>query len=433
MKKIPLHWSILLGMTFGVLVGVIFTTFESGPQMISHWVKPFGTIFINALKLIAMPLILGSLIKGVSDLKDISRLSTMGGRTIGIYIMTTVVAVMIGLIMVNTIKPGKSISEKTRQELLETYQSDAEEKQAVAQKQKDTGPLQALVDLVPDNIFKATTENGNMLQVIFFALFFGIGLILIPAEKSKPVKDFFDAFNEVILKLIDLIMLVAPYGVFALLAALVVESPSLDLFSALGMYALTLVIGLFLMGLFYLLLVRIIVKFKPKKFIEGIAPAQLLAFSTSSSAATLPVTMDRVEEYLGVDEEVVSFVLPIGATINMDGTSLYQAVAAVFIAQAFGMDLSVGTQLGIIITATLASIGAAAVPGAGMVMLVIVLGQAGIPEAGLALIFAIDRPLDMCRTVVNITGDASVSMMVAKSVGKLSKYPKKNGHRLNQK
>ena len=433
MKKIPLHWSILLGMTLGVLVGVIFTTFESGPQVISHWLKPFGTIFINALKLIAMPLILGSLIKGVSDLKDISRLSTMGGRTIGIYIMTTVVAVMIGLIMVNTIKPGKSISEKTRQELVETYQSDAEEKQAVAQKQKDAGPLQALVDLVPDNIFKATTENGNMLQVIFFALFFGIGLILIPAEKSKPVKDFFDAFNEVILKLIDLIMLVAPYGVFALLAALVVESPSLDLFSALGMYALTLVIGLFLMVLFYLLLVRIIVKFKPKKFIEGIAPAQLLAFSTSSSAATLPVTMDRVEEYLGVDEEVASFVLPIGATINMDGTSLYQAVAAVFIAQAFGMDLSVGTQLGIIITATLASIGAAAVPGAGMVMLVIVLGQAGIPEAGLALIFAIDRPLDMCRTVVNITGDASVSMMVAKSIGKLSKYPKKNGHRLNQK
>ena len=433
MKKIPLHWSILLGMTFGVLVGVIFTTFESGPQMISHWVKPFGTIFINALKLIAMPLILGSLIKGVSDLKDISRLSRMGGRTIGIYIMTTVVAVMIGLIMVNTIKPGKSISEETRQELFIAYQSDAEEKQAVAQKQKDAGPLQALVDLVPDNIFKATTENGNMLQVIFFALFFGIGLILIPAEKSKPVKDFFDAFNEVILKLIDLIMLVAPYGVFALLAALVVESPSLELFSALGMYALTLVIGLFLMGLFYLLLVRIIVKFKPKKFIEGIAPAQLLAFSTSSSAATLPVTMDRVEEYLGVDEEVASFVLPIGATINMDGTSLYQAVAAVFIAQAFGMDLSVGTQLGIIMTATLASIGAAAVPGAGMVMLVIVLGQAGIPEAGLALIFAIDRPLDMCRTVVNITGDASVSMMVAKSVGKLSKYPKKNGYWLNQK
>lgn len=424
MKKIPLHWSIMLGMVLGVLVGAIFTQFESGPQLISNWVKPFGTIFINALKLIAMPLILASLIKGVSDLKDISKLSLMGGRTIGIYIITTVAAVMIGLIMVNTIKPGTSISEKTRQELVVAYQSDAAEKQADAQKQKDAGPLQALVDIVPSNIFKATTDNGNMLQVIFFALFFGIGLILIPAEKAKAVKDFFDAFNEIILKLIDLIMLVAPYGVFALLAALVVESPSLDLFRALGMYALTLLIGLFLMGLFYLLLVRVFVKFNPKKFLEGIAPAQLLAFSTSSSAATLPVTMERVEEHLGVDEEVASFVLPVGATINMDGTSLYQAVAAVFIAQAFGMDLSIVTQLGIIMTATLASIGAAAVPGAGMVMLVIVLGQAGIPEAGLALIFAIDRPLDMCRTVVNITGDASVSMMVAKSVGKLHLRPK---------
>lgn len=424
MKKIPLHWSIMLGMILGVLVGGIFTQFESGPQLISHWVKPFGTIFINALKLIAMPLILASLIKGVSDLKDISKLSLMGGRTIGIYIITTVSAVMIGLIMVNTIKPGNSISEKTRRELVVAYQSDAAEKQAVAQKQKDAGPLQALVELVPSNIFKATIDNGNMLQVIFFALFFGIGLILIPYEKAKAVKDFFDAFNEVILKLIDLIMLVSPYGVFALLAALVVESPSLDLFRALGMYALTLLIGLFLMSLFYLLLVRVFVKFKPKKFLEGIAPAQLLAFSTSSSAATLPVTMERVEEHLGVDKEVASFVLPVGATINMDGTSLYQAVAAVFIAQAFGMDLSIVTQMGIIMTATLASIGAAAVPGAGMVMLVIVLGQAGIPEAGLALIFAIDRPLDMCRTVVNITGDASVSMMVAKSIGKLHQRPK---------
>ena len=317
-----------------------------------------------------------------------------------------------------------SIAEETREELVAAYSSDAAEKQAVAKKQKEAGPLQALVDLVPDNIFKATTENGNMLQVIFFALFFGIGLILIPPEKAKPVKDFFDAFNEVILKLIDLIMMAAPYGVFALLVALVVESPNLDLFRALGMYAITLLIGLALMIGMYSLLLRLYVKIKPSKFLQGIAPAQLLAFSTSSSAATLPVTMERVEEHLGVDEEVASFVLPIGATINMDGTSLYQAVAAVFIAQAFGMDLSLGAQLGIILTATLASIGAAAVPGAGMVMLVIVLGQAGIPEAGLALIFAIDRPLDMCRTVVNVTGDAAVSMMVAKSVGKLKKNPK---------
>ncbi len=423
MKKLPLHWSIMLGMILGVLVGILFSQFQGGSQWISDWVKPFGTIFINALKLIAMPLILGSLIKGVSDLKDISKLSLMGGRTIGVYVLTTVVAVVIGLFLVNVVRPGNQISENTRQELVVTYQTDAAEKQAVADQQRDAGPLQALVDLVPDNIFKATTENRNMLQVIFFALFFGIGLILIPTEKATPVKVFFDAFNEVILKLIDLIMIAAPYGVFALLAALVAESPSLDLFRALGLYAITLVAGLVLMVLFYLFLVRFFVGYAPLKFLKEISPAQLLAFSTSSSAATLPVTMERVEEHLGVGEEVASFVLPIGATINMDGTSLYQAVAAVFIAQAFGMDLGVLAQLGIILTATLASIGAAAVPGAGMVMLVIVLGQAGIPEAGLALIFAIDRPLDMCRTVVNITGDASVSMLVAKSVGKLRKEP----------
>ena len=425
MKKLPLHLRIILGMLLGVICGAVFTKFENGNAFILDWVKPFGTIFINALKLIAMPLIISSLIKGVSDLKDISRLSLMGGRTIGIYLITTIIAVSIGLIIVNTIRPGNSISESTRMDLIAAYETDAGEKQAVAKKQKESGPLQALVDLVPDNIFKATTENVNMLQVIFFALFFGVGLILIPPKKAKPVKDFFDGFNEVILKLIDLIMLVAPFGVFALLATLIVESPSLDIFLALGLYTFTLVAGLTSMIIIYTLLVKIYVKIKPSKFIRGISPAQLLAFSTSSSAATLPVTMERVEEHLGVDEEVASFVLPVGATINMDGTSLYQAVAAVFIAQAFGMDLSLGTQLGIIITATLASIGAAAVPSAGMVMLVIVLGQAGIPEAGLALIFAIDRPLDMCRTVVNITGDASVSMIVAKSLGKLKQQKKK--------
>ncbi len=423
MKKLALHWQILIGMFAGVVLGVLLSFTDWGPQLIKDWIKPFGTIFINLLKLIAMPLILASLIKGVSDLKDISKLSAMGGRTIGIYLFTTILAVILGLVLVNTIQPGKSIQEETRQELMMAYEDNASEKRAAAAQQREAGPLQPLVDIVPDNIFKATTNNRNMLQVIFFAVFFGIGLILIPPEKAAPVKAFFDAFNEVILKLIDLIMLAAPYGVFALLAALVVESPSLDLFQALGMYAITLLIGLFLMIVVYTILVRLVTGKTPSFFLNGIAPAQLLAFSTSSSAATLPVTMERVEEHLGVDEEVASFVLPIGATINMDGTSVYQAVAAVFIAQAFGLDLTLGTQLGIILTATLASIGAAAVPGAGMVMLVIVLGQAGIPEAGLALIFAIDRPLDMCRTITNVTGDAAVSMMVAKSVGKLKEEP----------
>ncbi|WP_026916228.1 dicarboxylate/amino acid:cation symporter [Christiangramia portivictoriae] len=416
MKKLALHWQILLGMAAGVIFGLIMTNFSWGPDFTEDWIKPFGNIFINALKLIAVPLILASLIKGISDLKDISKLSKMGTRTIATYIVTTVIAVSIGLLIVNLIAPGKAISEETRSDLIASYEGDASVRITDAQKQKDAGPLQALEDLVPSNIFGAASDNGNMLQVIFFAIFFGLGLILIPEKTAKPVKDFFDGFNEVILKMIDLIMLTAPYGVFALLAALVVESPSADLFAALAMYALTVLIGLALMIGVYILLVWIFTKNTPSFFLNGIGPAQLLAFSTSSSAATLPVTMERVEEHMGVNKEVTSFVLPIGATINMDGTSLYQAVAAVFIAQAFGMDLTLGAQLGIIATATLASIGSAAVPGAGMVMLVIVLAQAGIPEAGLALIFAVDRPLDMCRTTVNVTGDAAVSLMVAKSV-----------------
>jgi proton glutamate symport protein len=420
MKRIALHWQILIGMLAGVLFALGMTQFSWGPKFVTDWIKPFGNIFINSLKLIAVPLILASLIKGVSDLKDISKLSKMGGRTIGTYVVTTIIAVSIGLTVVNLVKPGTSISEDTRNELMASYSGDATERISQAEKQKEAGPLRALEDLVPGNIFKAATDNGKMLQVIFFAVFFGIGLILIPEAKAQPVKNFFDGFNEVILKLIDLIMIAAPYGVFALLAALVVEAPSADLFIALLWYAICVIMGLLLMMAVYILFVWIFTRKTPGFFLNGIIPAQLLAFSTSSSAATLPVTMERVEEHLGVDDEVTSFVLPIGATINMDGTSLYQAVAAVFIAQAFGMDLSFSTQLGIIATATLASIGSAAVPGAGMVMLVIVLAQAGIPEAGLALIFAVDRPLDMCRTVVNVTGDASVSMLVAKSVGKLS-------------
>ena len=426
MKKLALHWKILLGMLVGVLFALLLTNFDWGASFIGDWIKPFGTIFISSLKLIAIPLILAALIKGISDLKDISSLSKMGMRTISIYVVTTVIAVSIGLTVVSLIQPGKTINEDTRNELVEAYGGDADAKLQAAAAQKDAGPLQALIDLVPSNIVSAASSNRNMLQVIFFAVFFGISLILIPQEKAKTVKDFFDGLNEVILKMVDLIMLAAPYGVFALMAALVVEAPSADLFAALGMYAISVVFGLLVMVVFYIVLVKVFTKKSPRFFFNGIAPAQLLAFSTSSSAATLPVTMERVTEHLGVEEEVSSFVLPIGATINMDGTSLYQAVAAVFIAQAFGMDLSFTTQLGIIATATLASIGSAAVPGAGMVMLVGVLGYAGIPEAGLALIFAVDRPLDMCRTVINVTGDATVSMLVAKSQGKLGEPKIKN-------
>ena len=419
MKKLALHWKILLGMLAGVLFALLLTNFGWGALFIGDWIKPFGTIFISSLELIAIPLILAALIKGIADLKDISSLSKMGVRTIFTYVVTTVIAVSIGLTVVSLIQPGKTINDDTRTELIEAYGGDADAKLQAAQAQRESGPLQALIDLVPSNIVSAASSNRNMLQVIFFAVFFGICLILIPEEKAKTVKDFFEGLNEVILKMVDLIMLAAPFGVFALMAALVVEAPSPDLFAALAMYGMSVVFGLLLMVVFYIVLVKVFTKKSPKFFLQGIAPAQLLAFSTSSSAATLPVTMERVTEHLGVEEEVSSFVLPIGATINIDGTSLYQAVAAVFIAQAFGMDLSFGTQLGIIATATLASIGSAAVPGAGMVMLVGVLGYAGIPEAGLALIFAVDRPLDMCRTVINVTGDATVSMLVAKSQNKL--------------
>lgn len=420
MKKVPLYIKIIAGMLAGVLFAIVAIQFSGGVKFTRDWIKPFGNIFINMLKLIAVPLILASMIKGVSDLKDISKLSRMGLRSVVLYLFTTVFAVCLGLVIVNIIKPGASISEETRTQMLSAYGGDANKKQQEAVQQQGSGPLKFLEDIVPDNIINAASTNSTMLQVIFFALFLGISLILIPAERAKPVKDFFDSFNEVILKMIDLIMKIAPFGVFALMAALVAESPGFEIFKALGKYALTVLIGLvILIFIFYPVLIFLFTKRNPIQFIKQVYPAQLLAFSTSSSAATLPVTMETVEKRVGVDNEVSSFVLPIGATVNMDGTSLYQAVAAVFIAQAFGMDLGLTAQLGIIVTATLASIGSAAVPSAGMVMLVIVLAQAGIPEAGLALIFAVDRPLDMVRTVANVTSDCTVATIVAKSIGKL--------------
>jgi len=419
MKKIALHWKIIIGMVLGVLFGLLMSNFDQfGKQLISDWIKPFGTIFINCLKLIAIPLILASLIKGISDLKDITKLSKMGGVTITTYIITTVIAVSVGLVVVNIIKPGNTISEETRVELINAYEDDADKKREVAAKTKKSGPLQPIIDIVPSNIISAASDNKNMLQIIFFSIIFGVSMILIPVKKAKPIKDFFDSLNEVILKIIDLIMHFAPYGVFALLATLIVEAPKWDLLKSLLLYSITLLIGLFTLICIYIVIVRLFIKKNPQFFLNGILPAQLVAFSTSSSAATLPVTMDRVHNNLNVPKEVSSFVLPIGATINMDGTAVYQAIAAVFIAQTFGLDLTLGAQLGIIVTATLASIGAAAVPSAGIIVLVIVLAQAGIPEAGLALIFAVDRPLDMCRTVVNITGDATVSMLVDKIISK---------------
>jgi Na+/H+-dicarboxylate symporter len=417
--KLALHWKILIGMILGLVFGYLMKNMEL-KEVVVDWIKPFGTIFINLLKMIAVPLIVVSLIVGLSDLKDISKLSKLGGRTVVLYLFTTVSAVSIGLVLANLIRPGDYINEESRKSLLDGFAGDAAQKIELAEKAKNSGPLQPLVDVVPENLFLAMTDNASMLQVILFVILMGIGLILIDENKAKPVVDFFKGLNDVILKIIDIIMMFSPVGVFALMAALMVEIPDFSTLNALVVYALTVVIGLLIMTfVVYPTLLITLAKYSPVKFFKAISPAQLLAFSTSSSAATLPVTMERVTEHVGVDEEVSSFVLPLGATVNMDGTSLYQAVAAIFIAQAMGIPLDLPTQLMIIVTATLASIGSAAVPSAGMVMLVIVLGQAGIPEAGLALIFAIDRPLDMCRTVVNVTSDATVATVVAKSVGKL--------------
>ncbi|AXT49456.1 dicarboxylate/amino acid:cation symporter [Aquimarina sp. BL5] len=426
MKKLALHWQIMIGMIAGILFGFLMTQFSWGKGFTGDWIAPLGTIFVNLLKLIAVPLILASLIKGISDLKDISKFKKIGGRTIIIYVLTTVIAITIGLLLVNVMKPGNGITPETIEKLTTEYASSAKisERIAEAGRQKESGPLQFVVDMVPQNAIKAMSDNKMMLQVIFFAIFLGISMLLIKEEQSNPLKKFFDSLNEVVLKMVDLIMLTAPFAVFALLANVVVTSDDPDILLALLRYAGVVVFGLALMIVFYCILVSVITKKPPFWFLKQISPAQLLAFSTSSSAATLPVTMERVEEHIGVDKEVSSFVLPVGATINMDGTSLYQAVASVFIMQVLWPEgLTFSNQITIVLTALLASIGSAAVPGAGMVMLVIVLEAIGFPSdklpIGLALIFAVDRPLDMLRTTVNVTGDATVAMIVAKSVGKL--------------
>jgi len=424
MKKLALHWKIIIGMVLGIIFGFIMNS-VNGQQFVSDWIAPFGKIFINLLKLIAVPLILASLIKGISDLKDISKIKAMGLRTILIYVGTTLVAIVIGLSIVNVVKPGAGMPQETIENIKLKYANDAgvTDKLMKASAQQDAGPLQALVDIFPSNIFQSMA-NASMLQIIFFALFVGICLLLIGEKKAKPMIDIFDSLNEVVMKMVDLIMLFAPYAVFALMANVIIAFDDTTILVKLLQYAFCVVGGLILMIGFYMLLVKIYGKKSPFWFLSKISPAQLLAFSTSSSAATLPVTMERVEEHVGVDKEVSGFVLPVGATVNMDGTSLYQGIAAVFIMQVIWPEgLSFTNQLVIVFTALLASIGSAAVPSAGMVMLVIVLESINFPSEllpiGLALIFAVDRPLDMCRTVVNVTGDATVSLLVAKSLGKL--------------
>ena len=476
MKKIALHWKILIGLLLGVLWAILSSIF-GWSEFTLNWIDPFGTIFINLLKLVAVPLVLFSIIKGITNLSDITRLGRLGSKTILIYVLTTMFAVTVGLSLVNLIKPGNQTQERMLIDnrisyelwvesnpnvdymdndirlLQDTSQSiqnrvsivqkristegDLMIEDIISDKQKETlnktqssRPLQFFVDMIPDNIFKSLNSNGLMLQVIFFAIFFGIVLMLISKDKAKPLIALVDGFNEVFLKMVDLIMRAAPFFVFALLAGVISKMAGneqdafvkvIGIFKILGWYSLVVVLGLFIMAfIFYPLLIRLFARnISYGEFFRKISPAQLLAFSTSSSVATLPVTMDCVQDNLKIPKETASFVLPIGATVNMDGTSLYQAVAVIFLAQFHMVDLSISQQLIIVLTATLASIGAAAVPSAGLIMMILVLESVGLNPAWIAIVFPIDRLLDMCRTVVNVTGDATVATIVASTEGQL--------------
>jgi Na+/H+-dicarboxylate symporter len=419
------HWRIIFGLVLGIIYGVIAAA-AGWAQFTEDWISPFGTIFLNALKLIGVPLVLGSLVTGVASLSDIQKLSRIGGRTIAIYIGTTAIAVSIGLAAVNLIKPGNQVPEQLRIELQETYAADVEQGAAGASETRARGPLRIVVDLIPENFFAAASDNRNMLQVVIIAIVIGIGLIQLPDAKARPLIDVFDSLSHLVIRLVDLVMIIVPLGVFALIADTITsvagDDPSriTQLLGALGLYVITVIGGLALHVIVtYGALIKFWTPISFKTFLQGIAPAQLVGFSTSSSAATLPVTMERCEEKLGVAEEISSFVLPLGATINMDGTALYQAVAAVFIAQSLGIELGLVAQLTIILTAVMASIGTPSVPGAGTIMLIIVLEAIGVPSAGIALILGVDRILDMLRTAANVTGDATVSMVIAHAEGQL--------------
>lgn len=467
----PLHWRIVIGLIAGIIYSLVSIQLEWN-QFTLNWIDPFGVIFIRLLKFIAVPLVLFSIISGVSTLPDPAKLGRMGIKTLAAFLFTTVTAISIGLVFTNLFKPGEFISEEQRiknrikyeiwagqtpgvrildgqnfsaDPRYSTYAGEAaalleketgnqtvESRKQAAESFKTSGPLQFFVDMVPDNIFAALSDGKNMLQVIFFALFFGIVTMFLPKETMKPVLDIINGANEVFLKMVEWIMEAAPVFVFALMAGVLAKmadttAEAIEIFKGLLSYSLVLVAGLAtLVAFFYPGLILLFVrKISYTAFFRRISPAQFLAFSTSSSAATLPVTMECVRDNLGVSKSVTNFVLPIGATVNMDGTAMYQAVAVVFLAQLHFIDLTITQQLTIVLTATLASIGSAAVPSAGLIMLIIVLQSVHLNPAWIAIIFPVDRILDMCRTVANVTSDITVSTIIAHSEGELEYEPDK--------
>lgn len=463
MRKLPLHIKVIIGLILGAVYAFLSVKFNWNTFTLNY-IKPFGDIFINILKLIAVPLVLFSIITGVASLKDIKKLGRIGIKTLLIYLTTTLIAVVVGLLVVNLYKPGTRVNDETRKEFRISYElwqksspdipklddtclSCQEENKRlvnkVAEKEgrqkknewvedklnkaantKTQGPLQPLIDVVPSNIFQALADM-SMLQIIFFAIFFGVVLVMIPEEKSKPLFSVLDGLNDVFVKMVMIVMEAMPVFVFALMAGQIVKAAGTDsekffeLLSFLLQYSLVLVVGLAIMVFFFypVLITTIIKSLSYKKFLRSIRDAQITAFSTSSSVATLPVTMKCMHNNLKVPDKITSFVLPIGATVNMDGTSLYQAVAVLSLAQLHMVDLTISQQLVIILTATLASIGAAAIPSAGLVLMILVLESVGLNPAWIAIIFPVDRILDMCRTVVNVTGDTTVATLVANSEG----------------
>jgi len=459
MKNIPLHWKIIFGLILGVLWSIASAKF-GWADFTNDFIHPFGEVFIRLLKLIAIPLVLFSIITGVTSLKDVRKLGRMGSQTIGMYLGTTFIAVTIGLLLSNLINPGKKLTDQDRLENRIKYEVWAKKSHTIirdgeclscdssnmaivervlgqpieedenikakieaANKLKENGPLQMLVDFVPESIVGAMSNMSKMLQVIVFALLFGIALISLKPEVAKSTIELCASVNEAFLKLVEMVMKGAPFFIFALTAGVFSKMAGddlnalLEIFKGLGIYMTTVIIGLILMifVIYPFLLARLTKnKYGYSKFFKAISPAQFLAFSSSSSAATLPVTLECVTDKLKIPKTVADFVLPIGATMNMNGTSLYQAVATVFLAQMHGIELDISQYVLITITATLASVGSAAVPSAGLVMLVMVLSAIGLNPAWIAILFPVDRILDMSRTVVNVTGDIVVSAVVHK-------------------
>jgi Na+/H+-dicarboxylate symporter len=414
MKKtgIPLYLKIFAGMIAGILAGFVAIEFN-GETFVVNWIAPWGQIFIRLLGLIAIPLVFTSLVKGIAGLKNIGQLSRLGGKTVGIYLVTTVIAVMLGVLMCSVAQPGRLLDKSSVADIQQKYQHAASELDA---KKPDRSPLAFLTEIVPKNIVHASSDNSRMLQIIFFAILFSLAALSLPATTTRATLAFFDSLNEIILRMVEYIIRFTPLGVMALMAKLTVDvRGDAGIFGSLAMYSLTVFLSLlFILLILYPAITGIFTHIKAKEFIRAMYPVQLFAFTTSSSAATLPVNMDTVENKLKISKECASFVLPVGVTINMDGTSCYQSIAVLFIAQALGIELDWQQMFTIIGLTVVSSIGTPGIPGGSYVILAMVLSSAGIPAEGLALILGVDRPLDMMRTSVNVTGDAMVASIMNK-------------------